>query len=306
MSIVLGDNRYGKAEVRLLRVARHDDQHEIRDLNVSVALAGDFEAAHLSGDNANVLPTDSQKNTVYAFAKEAPIGEIEEFALRLARHFASTHEPVRQASVEIEEYPWSRIEVGGLPHPHSFLRSSAERRLTAVTCGAGGAAVTSGLEDLVVLKSAGSEFSGFTRDRYTTLAEATDRILATAVKASWRFSSEDVPWALSFTEARQALLAAFAQHHSLSLQQTLFQMGKAVLEARPEICEITLEMPNKHHFPVDLSPFGLSNDNEVFYASDRPYGLIEATVQRRGVPAARVPRVDGLEGGLPPQDKGQS
>lgn len=282
MSVVLGDNSYGKSETRLLRVTRHADRHEIRDLNVSVALSGDFEDVHLRGDNANVLPTDTQKNTVYCFAKEASIGEIEEFALRLARHFVETRKPVRQACVHIEEYPWARVDVNEIPHPHSFVRGSAERRLTTVTCGPADASVVSGLADLVVLKSAGSEFRGFARDRYTTLDDTPDRILATAVRAHWRFSTLQSPWADSFREARRALLEAFARHHSLSLQQTLFQMATAVLEARPEIDEVRLEMPNKHHFAVDLTPFGMTNRNEVFYAADRPYGLIEATVRRGG------------------------
>lgn len=280
MSIVLGDNRYGKAETRLLRVTRGEDRHEIRDLSVSVTLAGDFEAVHIRGDNTNVLPTDTQKNTVYAFAKEAPVGEIEEFALRLARHFVRTCKPVRQARVHVEEYPWAHVQVDGAVHPHTFLRTSAERRLTDVTCDGEEATTASGLADLVVLRSAGSEFWGFARDRYTTLEDTHDRILATAVNARWRFSVMSVQWAESFARARQALLEGFALHRTQSLQQTLFQMASAVLEARPEIAEVHLEMPNKHHFAVDLAPFGLTNDNEVFYIADRPYGMIEATVRR--------------------------
>src|SRR5215472_6097060 len=280
MNIVLGDNRYGKAETRLLRVARLDDRHEIRDLSVSITLAGDFEAAHVRGDNTNVLPTDTQKNTVFAFAKEAPVGEIEEFALRLAWHFVRTSDRVREARVEVEEYPWAHVQVRGAPHPHSFVRASAERRLTTVTCDGQDASAVSGLADMVVLRSAGSEFWGFARDRYTTLEETHDRILATAVNARWRFSMLNLPWAESFAKARQALLEGFALPRSQSLQQTLFQMASAVLEARPEIAEVHLDLPNKHHFAVDLAPFGLTNDNEVFYAADRPYGLIEATVRR--------------------------
>jgi len=280
MNVDLGENSYGKAETRLLRVTRLADRHEIRDLNVSIALAGDFEDVHLRGDNANVLPTDTQKNTVYGFAKEAPIGEIEEFALRLARHFVETRRPVKRAVVRIEEYPWQRIEVDGAAHSHSFVRASAERRLTTATCEPGKESVVSGLADLVVLKSGGSEFRGFARDRYTTLEGTAERILASAVTAHWRFSSLPAPWAESFRDARQALLTSFASHHSLSLQQTLFEMATAVLEARPEVDQVRLEMPNRHHFPVDLTPFGMTNNHEVFYAADRPYGLIEATVRR--------------------------
>jgi urate oxidase len=284
--MALGDNSYGKSETRLLRVTRHGNRHEIRDLNVSIALSGDFEAVHLRGDNANVLPTDTQKNTIFAFAKQTPIGEIEEFALRLARHFMDTCEPVHQARVEVEEYAWAPITVHGDPHPHSFVRTGTERRTATVTHEPASTRVIGGLTDLVVLKSAGSEFWGFSKDRFTTLRETRDRVLATAVTAQWRFSTLDVEWAESFAGARLALLETFAQHHSLSLQQTLYEMGKAVLEARPEIVEVRLALPNKHHFAVDLAPFGIANDNEIFHAADRPYGLIEATVHRRATISA--------------------
>jgi urate oxidase len=284
MTIVLGDNQYGKAETHVVRVTRRGDTHEIKDMNVSIALAGDFEASHIAGDNAKVVPTDTQKNTVFAFAKQGPVGEIEEFALRLARHFAGEFEPVHRARVSIEEYPWSRIEAGGQPHPHAFVRSGAETRLTTVTSTKDSAWVVSGLDDLVLLKSTGSEFWGYPKDRYTTLEETHERVLATAVEARWRYGGLDVEWERAFTEARAALVEAFATKHSLALQQTLFAMGSAVLQARPEIAEIRLSLPNRHHFAVDLTPFGLENENEVFHAADRPYGLIEGTVKRDDAP----------------------
>jgi len=287
VTIVLGGNQYGKAETHVVRVTKSGpggNHHEIKDLTVSVALAGDFAASHLEGDNSNIVPTDTQKNTVFAFAAESPIGEIEDFGLRLARHFVDGHMAVKRARVAIEEHPWARIMVGGKPHPHSFVRSGSEKRLATVTCSDAGSWVVAGLTDLVVLKSAGSEFWGYAPDRYTTLQETRDRILATAVTARWRYTSPAAAWAECFAETRRALLETFAMKHSLALQQTLYAMGEAVLEARPEIAEIRLAMPNKHHFTVDLSPFGLSNDNEVFYASDRPYGLIEGTVMRDDAP----------------------
>jgi urate oxidase len=288
MTIRLGANQYGKAETHLVRVTKGGPGgavHEIKDINVSVALAGDFAASHLAGDNSKVVATDTQKNTVYAFAKEGGVGEIEEFALRLARHFAIDHAAVERSRVSIEEYPWTRINVGGNPHPHSFMRSGSEKRLTIVTCTRDEAWVVSGLSDLVLLKSTGSEFWGYPKDRYTTLPETHDRVLATAVVARWRYANVDVDWADAFTTARRVLIEAFAEKHSLALQQTLYTMGEAALQARPEIAEIRLSMQNKHHYTVDLSPFGLDNQNEVFYASDRPYGLIEGTVTRDNAPA---------------------
>jgi urate oxidase len=285
MTIRLGPNQYGKAETHLVRVTKggpFGSVHEIKDINVSVALAGDFAGSHLTGDNSNIVPTDTQKNTIYAFAKEEPIGEIEQFALRLARHFAHDFPAVQRARVSIEEYPWQRIEVDGQPHPHSFVRVGTETRLATITCVGEDEWVVAGLSDLVLLKSTGSEFFGYPRDQYTTLAETHDRVLATAVVARWRYGRRDVDWAQAFAATRLQLIETFASKHSLALQQTLYAMGEAALTARPEIAEIRLSMPNKHHYVVDLSPFGLDNQNEVFYASDRPYGLIEGTVIRDG------------------------
>ncbi|HEV2035208.1 MAG TPA: urate oxidase [Candidatus Dormibacteraeota bacterium] len=305
--ILLGDNQYGKAETHIVRVTKAGPEagraqghtpttpsrrpqrrglHDIKDMTVSVALAGDFASTHLTGDNSKVVPTDTQKNTVFAFAKQSPVGEVEEFALRLARHFVSDYDSVQRARVSIAEQPWARIRAGGRPHPHAFERAGSEKRLTAVTCTRNSEWVVSGLSELTLLKSTGSEFWGYSKDRYTTLPETRDRVLATAIDARWRYTRADIDWAAAHAEARRVLIETFATQHSLSLQQTLYMMGEAVLQARPEIAEIRFSMANKHHFVVDLKPLGLENDNEVFYASDRPYGLIEGTVTRDDAPPA--------------------
>lgn len=281
MAIVLAANQYGKAKVRLLHVSRDDPAHAITDLSVSVALSGDLTAAHLSGDNSAVLTTDAQKNTVFAFAKEHGVGEIEDFALLLARHFVASQAAISSARVTVEQYPWERLA------GHSFVRSGREFRTATVSHDGTDSWMVSGVGGLTVLNTAGSEFWGFARDRYTTLAETTDRILATAVSARWRHASvaeSAACWADSYRAARDLMLEAFADTHSYSLQQTLFAMGQRVLDGRPEIAEIRLSLPNKHHFEVDMSPFGLENGGEVFYAADRPYGLIEGTVTRDDAP----------------------
>ena len=284
MAIVLGPNQYGKAETRVVRVYRDNGRHEIRDLNVSTLLRGDFADAHTRGDQASVLPTDSQKNTCFAFAKEKGVGEIEDYALDLARHFVNDIEPVTGARVEVEEYRWERVSVAGQPHPHTFVRSAQEVRTTAVTVSPHGREqrtwIVSGLKDLVVLKSTGSEFAGFLTDRYTTLAETSDRILATSLTAGWRYHPWPQSWDAAHAQIRQILLERYAEVHSLALQQTLWAMGQAVLEARGDVAEIRLSAPNLHHVLADLAPFGLDNPGEVFHATDRPYGLIQCAVQR--------------------------
>ena len=280
MGIALGPNQYGKAENRVVRIYRDTPRHEIRDVNVSTSLRGDFSAAHLTGDQTSVLPTDTQKNTCYAYAKEKGLGPIEDYALALARHFVEDVAPVEGARIEVDEYFWDRIDVDGTPHDHSFVRRGQEVRTTVVTIDGDREWVVSGLKDLVVLKTTGSEFRGFLTDRYTTLQETSDRIMATSLIARWRYLGTDVDWDATYAGIRAVLLARFAQVHSLALQQTLWEMGKAVLERYDAVAEIKFSAPNKHHFLYDLSAFKLDNPGEVFHADDRPYGLIQATVVR--------------------------
>lgn len=289
MDVIVGANQYGKAEVRLVAVDRSSPLHTFCDLNVGITLSGDLDAVHTAGDNAHVIPTDTQKQTVFAFAREAPVGEIEEFGLRLARHFVGDFEPISRARVNIQSSSWERINVDGEPHPHSFARAGPELRTATVVVDAKlGEFVVSGLRDLVVLKTGGSEFSGYMKDRYTILEPATDRILSTSVTAQWRHGSP-LPagsWDPSFAAARRAMLEQFAAVHSLSLQQTLFEMARGALAASPGLVEARLSLPNRHHFLVDLTPFGLDNPNLIFRVEDRPYGLIEGQVLIPDAPPA--------------------
>ncbi len=270
----LGGNRYGKAEVRLMKVDRTADRHALHDLTVDVALAGDMDAVHLSGDNSAVLPTDTQKNTVFAFAREHGVREIEEFAARLARHFVDSRPSIHHARVAVREHPWQRLD----ERPHSFAQVGGEVRTTIVTYDGRAERYLSGLRGLVLLSTTGSEFRGFARDSYTTLAEAGDRILCTSVDATWRHNVQPEDWGKSHDAARAALLAAFADTYSHSLQETLYAMGERVVSSCPSVAEVRLTLPNRHHFLVDLAPFELDNPGEVFYVADRPYGLIEGTV----------------------------
>ena len=281
MGIVLGPNQYGKSENRVVRIVRDTPRHEIRDLNVSTSLRGDFAAAHTDGDQSQVLPTDTQKNTAFAFAKKHGVTSPEDYALALARRLVEATPAATGALVRVEEYAWDRITVDGAGHDHSFVRRGAEVRTTEIDLSSEAAHVVSGLKELTVLKSTGSEFKGFLKDEYTTLPEADDRILATALTARWRYADRGrIDWNAAYDEVRALLLATFATTYSRALQETLYAMGRAVLEAHDEIEEISFAAPNKHHFLVDLAPFGLDNPGEVFIAADRPYGLIEATVTR--------------------------
>ena len=280
---MLGGNRYGKSGIRLVKVDRAAAWHDLVDLTIDVTVEGDFVAAYVAGDNSAVLPTDTMRGTVYALAGEGPVGEPEAFGLRLAGHLLDTMPAATLASIDLAADPWARIEVGASPHPHAFTAGAGGRRTAKVTRAGVEAWVVSGVTDLVLLKTAGSAFEGFLRDRFTTLEETRDRILATSVTARWRHAGAAADWSKSFEAARRALVETFATHDdSRSLQHTLYAMGEAVLGACPEVDEIRMVMPNRHHVLADLEPYGRSNDGSVFVATDRPFGVIEGEVIRPG------------------------
>ncbi len=277
--IELTSNRYGKAAIRLVRVVREPTGHRVRDLTVAIALEGDFGAAHTDGDNSMVVATDTMKNTAYAFAKDHLDGSIEAYGRALAEHFLESPQ-VESATVNVRTHHWSPIAVDGGPAPDAFVRGGEGTRLATVTASRGGVVVEAGVEDLVVMKTGRSAFSGFPRDRYATLPEIDDRLMATRLTAIWRYGSPDLDADPTFEAVRSTLLEVFADHDSPSVQASVWIMARAILERHQEIEEVRMILPNLHHWLVDLSPFGLENDREIYTPTTEPHGLIEATVRR--------------------------
>jgi urate oxidase len=270
---VLSANVYGKSRIRLMRVLRHGDRHDLKEMTVSVRFEGDFESCFRTGDNGNILPTDTMKNTVYALAKDKSVKTAELFAQHLIDHFLNHNSQVSLVEIGIVEHLWKRID------GTAFEQDGGEKRTTTVRGRREGTRITSGIEDLVILKTTGSAFTGYIKDPLTTLPETTDRILATSLKADWRYAAP-VPYDTIWHGIRRAIVSAFAEHQSLSVQHTLFAIGERVLETFGEVEEIHLTMPNKHCNLVDLSRFGLENDNEIFVPVDEPHGYIEAKLVR--------------------------
>jgi urate oxidase len=291
MSIVLGANNYGKSEVRLVKVTRGEDRHELIDLTVDIALEGDFEAAHLKGDNTGLLATDTMRNTVYALARTHPVDQIESFGIALVERYLEAGPSVTRATVRIAEHPWARIG----SDPHSFQRGNGGTRVATVSGDGSELTIEAGIDDLLVLKTTGSGWSGFHRDEFTSLKETDDRIMATVVTARWDYRDADVDFGATWTGVRDTVLASFGDHFSPSVQFTLHRMGDAVLAAYPAVERIRFSLPNKHHLLYDLGRFGLDNPNMIFHATTEPYGLIEGTVER--VQEAGVSTRDEVEWG---------
>ncbi len=277
---MLAHTAYGKSRVRLVQVSRHGDRHDLRDLTVAIQFAGDYERSFTAGDNSGVLPTDTMKNTVYALAARGPVGEPETFGLALCRHFLERNDRLARVRTEIVEHGWGRISSGDRQHGQAFVRRGPETRVAIVTANRHSSTVEAGIVDLVILKSSGSAFSGFLTDDLTTLPETRDRIFATSLTATWRYQHADLSFAPVWRGVRDTLLETFATHESESVQHTMYAMGRAALDNCGELASIHLVMPNRHHLPVDLTPFGLENRNEIFVPTDEPHGLIEATLER--------------------------
>jgi len=277
--IELGRNRYGKAQIHVVRVARGPDGHRVRDVMVAIALEGDFEAAHTDGDNRLVVTTDTMKNTAFAFAKDHLDGSIDEYGRALAEHFLE-FEQVDRATVNVRSHHWRPIDVDGQPARDAFVRGGEGTRVATVAATRAETTVEAGVEDLVVMKTTRSAFKGFPRDRYTTLAETDDRLMATRITAIWRYGSPDLDFDGTFNAVRNTLLEVFADHDSPSVQTSIWIMARAILEAHEAVDEVRMVLPNLHHWLADLAPFGLTNDGEVYVSTTEPHGLIEATVRR--------------------------
>ena len=280
MGIKLGINAYGKNAVNLSKIIRHADHHEFRQISVSVALEGDFDTAHTLGDNSKILPTDTQKNTVYALAKEHFTTTIEAFGVCLAEFFLSRNPQVSKVRIEIIEHAWQRMAFDGAAHTHAFTGGSTEKRRALVTHTAEGTQVSSGLLDLLLLKTTDSGFENYIKDEYTVLKETADRILATKCEATWQYTTAELDFETAYQSIRTTLLRTFAGHQSLSVQQTLYAIGEQILLQHDAVKEISLVMPNKHHIPFNLEQFGMENSNEIFVATDEPFGYITGTVVR--------------------------
>ena len=280
MAIHLHTNAYGKNAINLSKVIRHADRHEIRQISVDIALQGDFETAHTAGDNSSILPTDTMKNTVYALAKDRFTGSIESFGLALADHFLENNRQVDEVSIRLTEYCWERLLVEGAPHPHAFVNGGSEKHVAVIVRNWHTLVLSSGIDDLLILKTTDSGFEGYIKDRYTTLKETADRILSTSCDMLWSYERLPEDPEAVYSAIRADLLQSFARHKSLSVQHTLYAMGESVLQHFPAVTTITLKMPNKHHILFNLQQFGLENNNEVFIATDEPYGFITGTVSR--------------------------
>lgn len=282
--MILTDTSYGKSRIRLVRVTRHGDRHELRDYTVAILFEGSYDTSYTDGDNRDVLPTDTMKNTVYALAARDGVGEPETFAVTLAQHFIDRNPKLDRVTVDILDYAWGRISVGDRVHGQSFVQQGPETRTARVVTDRTGSSITAGITDLVIMKTSHSAFEGYPRDEFTTLPETRDRLFVTALTTTWTYSNTEIEFSALFRGVRKALLEAFALHDSLSVQHTLYAMGQVVLDTIDAVGSIRLEMPNRHHLPIDLTKLGLENRNEVFVATEEPYGLIKATLSRPTLP----------------------
>lgn len=282
MSVVLATHSYGKSQVRLTKVTRHPDRHELAEWTVDVRLGGDFAGAYTAGDNRQVVATDTMKNRVYVLAQDATFTSPEDYAIRYTGDFLKDYQQVESASVKVVEHAWQRIKVAGKRHPTAFLGCAAGHRFSHVEQTRHSRRIVAGLIDVPVLKTTDSAFRDFYRDQYTTLPDTDDRIMATLLSAEWAYVSGDHDWNALHSQVKNQLLESFAGHRSLGVQQTLFDMGAAVLETTQAIEEISLTMPNRHRIPFNMQPFGRPNSNSVFITTDEPFGVISATLRRDG------------------------
>jgi urate oxidase len=280
MAITLAANNYGSSQIRLLRVSKQQGRHDIREIAWSIRFEGDFEAAHVQGDNRKILPPDTMKNTVYALARQHSIEPPENFGLHVIEHFLTYNPQVTHVFIEGSENVWGRVSHGAKPHASAFARAGNEKRTSLLKGTREGTQIRSGIENLAVLKTTNSAFEDFKKDPYTTLQEEDDGILSTIIHADWLYTEEDAEFGPLWYAVRQMLLETFVDHKSQSLQHTLYAMGEAILTNFENIGEIHLSLPSRHFHLADLGPLGMDNPGTVFIPTDEPHAVIEATLKK--------------------------
>lgn len=282
MKVKLAHNNYGESRIRLLRVMRRGSVHELKDLTLSIHFEGDFDAAHTAGDNRKILPANTMANTVYVLARQYPAEAVEEFVLHIVEHFLTYNPQLSRIRVAANEHPWSRILIAEKPHASAFISNAGEQRTTHITATREHTILQSGIENLLVLKTTGAAFEGFLRDPYTTAQKAPNPILSVNIHATWTYETpeSEVPYSAAWHGIRKILLETFANHEGRSLQHTAYAMGQAVLDNFEAVAEIRLALADNLYSPVDLKPFGMENESEVFMPTEEPRAFIEATLRR--------------------------
>lgn len=280
MPVIIAQDSYGEAGIRLVKVARLPGRHALKELTVAVRFEGDFEPSYAAGENSNILPGDTVKNTVFALAKLYSIEHIEEFAQTIVDHFLTDNPQIARVHIDIAEHLWNRVNFGGKPHAFAFTPAGPEKRIAAVSGARSSTTIEAGVQDLVLLKTAGAGFEGYRRDPFTTLQASSNGVLATSVNARWRYAETDIAFGTYWHGIRETMLETFIEHESRSLQNTLYVMAEAVLDRYRDIVEISLALPNRGWVQAELSKLGLENENDVFVPMDEPHEVIQAIVKR--------------------------
>ncbi len=274
-------NRYGKGRVRVMRIHRDGERHEVSQLNVKAMLEGDFARAYTSADNSTSVSTDTIKNVVNIVARENTGLGTEEFCQMLAKRYFELYPQANSVAITAHETKWSRLSFRGKPHPHSFVLDSNGKPFVELTATRGGSStLASGIDGFTFMKSTQSGWENYVKDAYTTIPPTKDRICATSMVASWKWSGKPASYPAANKKILDTLLEVFSTTYSPSVQNSLYHMGEAALAAVPEISEISMACPNMHFIPMNLSAFGMDNNNDVFLPTDEPHGQIECTVGR--------------------------
>ena len=274
-------NKYGKGRVRVMRIHRDGDRHEVSQLNVKAMIEGDFARAYTQADNSTSVSTDTIKNVVNVVARENTGLSTEEFCQVLAKKYLDSYPQVTSVAVTAHETKWNRLSIGDKPHPHSFVLDSNGKPFVEVAASRGGpSTLMSGIDGFTFMKSTQSGWENYAKDRYTTIPPTGDRMCATSMVASWKWSAKPSNYPATNAKILATMLEVFSTTYSSSVQDSLYRMGEAALAAAPEISEVSMACPNIHFILMNLSAFGLDNNNEVFLPTDEPHGQIECTVGR--------------------------
>lgn len=293
----LQDSTYGKDNVKFLKVKKdkyNPQKQEVLEATVKVLLRGNFDVSYTKADNSPIVPTDTVKNTILVEARKTDVWPIERFAAHLAEHFVKKYAHVSGIDINIIQHKWTKYEVNGKLHDHSFKKDGEDVKITTLSFERNGDfKLSSSLKDLTILKSTGSKFVDFHQCDYTTLKPTSNRILSTDIDCIWTFDSKKIGSIKNIyrladqgvfddtaSKVLKITLERFAIENSASVQATMFNMCSDILDVCPYVYNVSYSLPNKHYILFNLEWKGLTNDNVLFYPASDPNGLIKCTVGR--------------------------
>lgn len=266
---------YGKGDVIVYRLNRGAGG-SVFGANVLMLVYGDsFWPTYTTGDNTNLIATDSMKNFIQRETLNFTGADFEDYCRFLAGKFLETYSQVEGVQVSAAEIPYTSFS----NESQAFTPCGPERATARIELTREGIQeAASGLRGYRLLRLGGSAFHGFVRDQYTTLPEIHNRPLHMGLDLEWTYTTPDLAFSAGAipSAVRRIIREVFESFESGSIQQVIYQMGARILAEQPAIAEVHLEANNRTWDTVA----GQGETLGIYTDARPPYGCLGLRLRR--------------------------